>query len=291
MEQRLRAIHTAIEFIEDHLVEPITVADIAAAAGYSLYHFIRTFNQTVRHTPYDYLMRRRLSEAAITLLKCDIKVIDLALDFQFNNHETFTRAFNRIFGIPPTRWREVGMVDDRILLPRLDQETLEYLNAPDFKPPRLVKSGEMILAGWMTSWSPDPDPLSALWRDLRAGLAGMEIDPDQQDYWGVRVCPHLPHGSAFYLAGLKIPSLETAPPAFVTKIIPAGDFVCLSQLDQAANLDIALTVLYHIFISKSGLILTEPLEIEHIGPRRELLIPVQNLVNHDQSRRSLRRET
>ena len=96
MNERLQAICAAIQFIESHLCDPITVADAAAAAGYSLYHFIRSFNQMVQHTPYDYLMRRRLAVAACELLETERRVIDIALYFQFNNHETFTRGFRRV---------------------------------------------------------------------------------------------------------------------------------------------------------------------------------------------------
>jgi AraC family transcriptional regulator len=54
----------ALDDIEQHLTAEIQVADIAAAVSYSLYHFCRIFGQVVHHNPYDYLMRRRLSEAA-----------------------------------------------------------------------------------------------------------------------------------------------------------------------------------------------------------------------------------
>ena len=64
-------IFQAIEFIESHLQEDITVAQIADAAGYSLFHFMRKFNQMVHHTPYDYLIRRRLTEAAKALIHSD----------------------------------------------------------------------------------------------------------------------------------------------------------------------------------------------------------------------------
>ena len=157
MPQCIQAINAAIQFIESHLLESITVADIAAAAGYSLYHFIRTFNQTVRHTPYDYLMRRRLSLAASQLLETERRVIDIALDAQFNNHETFTRAFGRVFGISPTSWRERGFADHRLLMPRLEGDYLAYLNAPAFEPPSLTSlEGEIILAGLMTPLTADP---------------------------------------------------------------------------------------------------------------------------------------
>lgn len=56
----LLAVYQAIQLIEARLRDGLSVSEMAAAAGYSLYHFIRVFNQVVWHTPYDYLMRRRL---------------------------------------------------------------------------------------------------------------------------------------------------------------------------------------------------------------------------------------
>lgn len=295
MSEKIRAICAALEYIEAQLKEPITVADIAAAAGYSLYHFIRTFNQTVQHTPYDYLMRRRLSEAAGELLSKKCRVIDIALDFQFNSHETFTRGFGRIFGMPPTQWREAGFSDYRFLMPALGQDYLEYLNAPEFKRPKLVGLDEMILAGLMTPVTADPEVIPYLWRNLRGALRGRPEKPGlplnpggpeypgRRDFWGIHIPPPMPEGSSFYFAGVKISTVASAPSIFVTKIIPAGEFICLRQNNMAADLDAALTYLYHTFLPKSDLQLANPLEIEHFGEVREILIPIQVSPSHPEN--------
>ena len=81
---QLDSMYAAVEFIEANLRSPIRVADMAASVSYSLYHFCRTFNAAVRHTPYDYLMRRRLTESARELVESDRKIIDIACDYQFN---------------------------------------------------------------------------------------------------------------------------------------------------------------------------------------------------------------
>ena len=67
----LEPMVTAVTFIEDCLQENIKVADMADAVNFSLFHFCRTFNKIVHHTPYDYLIRRRLSESARLLLETD----------------------------------------------------------------------------------------------------------------------------------------------------------------------------------------------------------------------------
>ena len=115
----LAAACAAIDFIEDNLKESITVADMAEAASYSLYHFCRTFASVTHHTPYDYLMRRRLSESARELAESERRIIDIALDFGFNNPETYSRAFKRMFGLQPTECRKQGGIERRLLMSRL----------------------------------------------------------------------------------------------------------------------------------------------------------------------------
>ncbi len=275
MNERLQAIHNAIQFVEGNLHEPITVADIAEAAGYSLYHFIRTFNQTVQHTPYDYLMRRRLSEAACALLENEHRIIDIALEFQFNNHETFTRAFSRTYKMSPTQWREQGLPDHRLLLPRFDRDDLEYLSSPEFEKPKLVILDEIILAGLMAPLNADQELLPSLWRNLKAVLQRSAINPEPSDYWGIRTQLSNSECSSYYFAGVIIPSLTSAPSAFVTKIIPAGDYVSLPQKKTPANIQLSLKYLYHAFLPGSGFSLTDPLVIEQFGVLREIFIPVQ----------------
>ena len=103
MKAQIAAIASALVLVEQGLKDDIRVADMAVAAGYSLYHFCRVFNAIVHHTPYDYLMRRRLSESALCLLETDWNVADIAFEYQFNSHEAYSRAFKRMFGVPPRR--------------------------------------------------------------------------------------------------------------------------------------------------------------------------------------------
>ena len=112
-------ILAALTHIEAHLCDKLTIQDLADVSGYSLFHFTRLFNQFVGLTPYDYLIRRRLSDASEALLMSDKRIIDIAQDYQFGSHETFTRAFNRLFVMPPSQWREQGAINKNLLLPPL----------------------------------------------------------------------------------------------------------------------------------------------------------------------------
>lgn len=100
-----REMKAALDYIEHHLNEHIQSADAADAAGFSKYHFHRIFKRETGLGIYEYIQRRRLSKATSLLLYTDMPVIDIALYFCFDSQEAFTRAFKRIYGMPPGRYR------------------------------------------------------------------------------------------------------------------------------------------------------------------------------------------
>ena len=92
------------KYIHDHLHERITAADVARAAGYSQFHASRLFKAETGLSPFEYIRRERLTASARALRKGKRKVIDVALDFVFDSHEGFTRAFSNGFGISPKKY-------------------------------------------------------------------------------------------------------------------------------------------------------------------------------------------
>ena len=104
--EQAAAVQRMQDFIDDHLTAPISMRQLADAAGYSPSHAAHIFKELTGDAPFDYLRRKRLSAAALRLRDGDDRVIDVALDFLFNSHEGFTRAFHREFGLPPKRYQQ-----------------------------------------------------------------------------------------------------------------------------------------------------------------------------------------
>lgn len=92
------------DYIKEHLLEPITLRQLAAVAGYSPWHCERIFRDLLGRSPFDYIRALRLSEAALVLRDKKTRVIDVALDYVFDSHEGFTKAFSRQFGMNPGRY-------------------------------------------------------------------------------------------------------------------------------------------------------------------------------------------
>lgn len=99
----LTATSLARSFIEDNLFAPVTIQDIATAAGKNRWELSREFKAAYGSSPYRYLIQRRL-EAAIQLLAKGISPIDTAIACGFFDQSHFTRNFKSVYGITPAKW-------------------------------------------------------------------------------------------------------------------------------------------------------------------------------------------
>jgi AraC family transcriptional regulator len=92
---------------EEHLEEPLQLAELAALAGFSPHHFHRIFQHVTGEAPKEYLRRLRLERAVYRLKVSPDNVLEIALQAGFKTNETFTRAFTRRFEINPSDFRGV----------------------------------------------------------------------------------------------------------------------------------------------------------------------------------------
>jgi AraC family transcriptional regulator len=116
---RIKVAERMQRFVEEHLADRITMAELARAAGYSQWHAARVFKEIVGKSPFEYLRMRRLSAAAERLREGEHRVIDVAFDFVFDSHEGFARAFARQFGVAPRRYIKSGSPVELFMPPQL----------------------------------------------------------------------------------------------------------------------------------------------------------------------------
>lgn len=102
----VETIQKSIEYMEENILEDISIDDIAKQANVSPFHFQRTFSVLTEITIGDYIRRRRLTLAGEELLTTDAKIIDLAYKYGYDTPEAFSKAFRRQHEITPSEARK-----------------------------------------------------------------------------------------------------------------------------------------------------------------------------------------
>lgn len=102
----IESIQKAINYIEEHLHESITMEQIAQEVNTSVFHFQRTFSILTDMSIADYIRRRRLTLAAQELINTDSKVIDIAYKYGYDSPEAFTKAFRKQHNVTPSEVRK-----------------------------------------------------------------------------------------------------------------------------------------------------------------------------------------
>ncbi len=121
-----KAVNSSISFIEDHLKQDICVMDVANSVCYSQFYLSREFSRCAHISIYDYIIRRKISEAYKELYRTKTKITDLAFEYGFQSHEVFTRAFKKIVGENPS---ESSIYKPFALFEAIDEEYLSSLQS------------------------------------------------------------------------------------------------------------------------------------------------------------------
>jgi AraC-like DNA-binding protein len=101
----LRQIRRVMDFIHARLADPLSLTDLACAAGTSRAHFARGFRSMTGYTPMAYVQKRRIEKAQALLLGTDQSVLEIALAAGFQNQSHFAVVFRRTTGLSPNQYR------------------------------------------------------------------------------------------------------------------------------------------------------------------------------------------
>jgi AraC-like DNA-binding protein len=100
-----RHLQRAKDLVDTRYAEPLSVAQMADAAGLSRAHFSRAFRASFGESPHAYLLTRRLERAASLLRNTDYSVADICMNVGLTSVGSFTTSFTRMFGRTPVAYR------------------------------------------------------------------------------------------------------------------------------------------------------------------------------------------
>ncbi|WP_394525336.1 HD domain-containing protein [Lacrimispora sp. JR3] len=119
-------------YIEEHLKEELSVKRLSEWAGYSPWYFSRCFKEKVGASPMEYLKQRRLLAAAREIRR-GRRILDAAMDYGWETHGGFTKAFVSQFGYSPVylrafHFRDVSMKGE---IMELSLKNMEFYKEPE----------------------------------------------------------------------------------------------------------------------------------------------------------------
>ncbi|HEX4949117.1 MAG TPA: helix-turn-helix transcriptional regulator [Blastocatellia bacterium] len=106
-----RRLRRALEFMHDHCARELSLAEIAAAAYLSEFHFARLFKKITGTTPHAYLAALRIERARKLLVETDLAITEVGARVGYNSQSHFTKIFRQATGLTPAAFRTSGAED------------------------------------------------------------------------------------------------------------------------------------------------------------------------------------
>lgn len=101
--QRLRRV---IDYMSENYEQDLSLADLAAEAEVSPFHFAREFKKSTGYAPHQYLRKLRVERAKRMLVESDLPLVEVGLRAGFSHQSHFTKVFRQLTGMTPNSYRD-----------------------------------------------------------------------------------------------------------------------------------------------------------------------------------------
>ncbi len=274
----LEQVQRAIDFIEGHLHDDVSVDAIAKEAAISRWHFQLIFSATVGETVKSYVRRRRLSVARVALQSSDKRIIDIAIEAGFESQESFSRAFKAEFDLTPAECHRTDPKQLNLLRkPKITMEYLNHLYGGTNMEPKIIelKSFEIVGLGtkFISILSPEKNNhilIPQLWDHFFGRYKEIQNRTDQ-NFWGV--CTLLDKrekshpDECFYISGVEVSKAGTLPAGMKKITVPSGKYAVFTHKGSLSKLDHTMNYIYGAWIHRSGNKLREAPDLEFYDDR------------------------
>jgi AraC family transcriptional regulator len=244
----MNPVAKAVWFIESHLAEDVTLADIAAMAGASRFHLVRAFGLATGVPVMRYVRIRRLSEAARALANGAPDILTVALDAGYTSHEAFTRAFREQFGLTPESTRARGSVASLILMEplRMDKTSQTSLAAP-----RMEDGRSFVVAGLEEHVTFDNlAALPGLWQRVTPHLGHI---PGQIGPVAYGVCHNTDENGFDYIAGVEVAGSAAMPQDFAKLALAPQRYAVFTHTDHVSTVRGTFMAIFNDWMPRLGL--------------------------------------
>ncbi len=227
-------------YIQTHLEADLSLHALAQRTQQSAFSLHRAFKQATGTTLAKYVAQARLTRAAHALVFQQSKVLDLALELGYQNHETFSRAFKRLYGCSPKDYRASGNWLQRPQPAVLDkrQQGPYQLSATR---PQLMRDIRIAYVRYAGDYTQVPE---SIWAELTSELANQQVAWGQ--FLGVAHDDprRTPAGQCRYDAAVIVPANYQGNNGINTRTFSPGHCAITYHLGPYGTLGQALPQVY-----------------------------------------------
>ncbi|MCE9676401.1 AraC family transcriptional regulator [Paraclostridium bifermentans] len=261
-------ISQCIEFIEENINSELTPDLIANKCGYSTFHFCRIFNICQGMTLMDYVKKRRLSLAATKLFDGN-RIIDVALEYGFDTHNGFSKAFKKEYGFTPSQY--IKRMEDYYF----NKESV-YKIGGYIMNPVIVSKPAFKVAGYGIQTNISNGNFTKDIASFWSNYSGENLErkmyeilkPNKHGEVGVFIPSDDKNGDAIYLMGVIVNDFESVSEDMITIEIPEATYAVFttppvdtsndsSQNDFAKTIKATWKYIFEDWFNKSDYVFDE----------------------------------
>ncbi|MBG3012858.1 helix-turn-helix domain-containing protein [Proteus faecis] len=157
----IEIIKELLLWIEVNLEKPLLLDDVAIRSGYTKWHLQRVFKQATGLTLASYIRGRRLTKAATELRLTKLPILTVALRYQFDSQQSFTRRFKATFGVTPTEYRKLDNLCGNNFQPPINFDVV------DLPIPKIMELPESYVYGMQYQYFCSIEDIGKLHEDIR----------------------------------------------------------------------------------------------------------------------------
>jgi len=222
-----------LRHIDANIKGKLSVEKLAARAGFSAGHFCRVFQWEVGFSLMEYVRNRRLFHAAAELAS-GRKIVDIAVDYGFETHSGFSKAFRRYFGCPPEAYRAHASFD----VPKLPalRKTKRYVTGGIVMEPKMLRKPAIRLAGFVIKTTnkdgKNSEDIPKFWQaycgDGRQEKLLAEPFAKGRAEYGACLCADPASGEFDYVIGVEVGEGCAVPAGYHACVLPEALYAVFS---------------------------------------------------------------
>ncbi len=247
----------AVDFIESNLTKNITLEQIANEAFYSKYHFIRIFSAMIGETVGDYVRKRRITKSAKEIVTTDRSILSIAIEYQFESQEAYTRSFKKVYQTTPGRYRKQGVNQIAFGRSKLSELRLNYLNEKVTLKPQIVEIDERKVIGVNTQTSLLNNTILEMWNRFlkieskikdRIDTCYYEIHPYDSDFKMKDFTNDTPFEK---WAAIPVANFENIPSGMNAYTLAKGKYAVFAHIGKMTEIQFSFDFIYGTWLPNS----------------------------------------